>query len=122
MSTATREQLELSVRVMHTCKTCRRVGRVDYLKSFTRHQNGVGTIVKSHPRWTVHGVVVPGDNFGPNRFCSTCRKCMRADIIIGRKSDTPCSTACTSARGHDCECSCAGTNHGIDHAPQGGAS
>lgn len=120
MSIATRENL--SVSVMHKCKTCRRVERVDYLKSFTRHQNSVGTIVKSLPTWTVNGVVVQGDQFGPNRICSTCSKCMSADVIRGRKSDTACSISCTSARGHDCECSCAGANHGIDHAPQWGAS
>ena len=35
--------------------------------------------------------------------------------IVGRKNNTPCDKRCTSAHGHDCECSCGGQNHGIDH-------
>ena len=28
----------------------------------------------------------------------------------------PCDARCTTARGHSCECSCGGKNHGADHA------
>jgi hypothetical protein len=36
--------------------------------------------------------------------------------VEGRVSDTVlCDERCTSARGHKCECSCGGLNHGADH-------
>lgn len=30
------------------------------------------------------------------------------------KESVPCDARCTTARGHKCECSCAGANHGAD--------
>lgn len=32
--------------------------------------------------------------------------------IRGVRTDTPCDDRCTSAKGHQCECSCGGKNHG----------
>ena len=49
-----------------------------------------------------------------------CPKCgsnnTRSEKIQGKFSPSqPCSARCTSALGADCECQCAGENHGIDH-------
>lgn len=36
--------------------------------------------------------------------------------INGRYAqDAKCDARCTGAIGHECECECGGTNHGIDH-------
>jgi hypothetical protein len=29
------------------------------------------------------------------------------------KPEQPCDARCTNARGHNCECSCGGKNHGM---------
>lgn len=34
--------------------------------------------------------------------------------IQGKISDKQCDSACTSARGHKCSCTCGGKNHGHD--------
>lgn len=31
------------------------------------------------------------------------------------RAEVPCDARCTSAKGHKCECSCGGANHGMDH-------
>ena len=36
------------------------------------------------------------------------------------ETDTPCDERCTSAKGPDCNCSCNGANHGIDHQAASG--
>jgi hypothetical protein len=47
---------------------------------------------------------------------TTCPKCGDAHGIGQRVKGTftacPCDPRCTSARGHDCQCSCGGANHG----------
>jgi len=46
--------------------------------------------------------------------CPRCGKVVRliARRVNGTPSDTKCDARCTGARGTDCECSCAGKNHG----------
>lgn len=64
--------------------------------------------------WTVgtllHGkALIPADPCGHGR--------MVAKAVHGRRSDAvKCDRRCTGARGHDCECSCGGAQHGADHA------
>ncbi len=39
------------------------------------------------------------------------------DRVKGFKVETvPCDARCTGARGHNCECSCGGANHGAANA------
>lgn len=47
--------------------------------------------------------------------CPACRAWTIVKPIYGTKTATPCDARCTSARGHECECSCSGENHGADH-------
>jgi len=51
-----------------------------------------------------------------NDFALDCRKCGRAihaNEIRGRYNpNKKCTARCLAATGHDCECSCAGKNHG----------
>jgi hypothetical protein len=45
-----------------------------------------------------------------------CRSCgARAVVVLaikGKRTEAPCNATCWNARGHLCECSCAGLNHG----------
>ena len=40
---------------------------------------------------------------------------MRVRGVRGRETDKACDARCTNAVGFDCECSCAGRNHGAAH-------
>lgn len=44
--------------------------------------------------------------------CVRCGKSYKADRIKGVVNTTPCDGRCTHAKGHECECSCGGKNHG----------
>lgn len=45
------------------------------------------------------------------RDCS-CGKRYKATRIKGTKTDTACGQKCLHSKGHVCECSCGGANHG----------
>lgn len=51
----------------------------------------------------------------PDLCCREHRRPICFSLVQGRKNDTACDSRCTSARGHNCECSCGGANHGCDH-------
>lgn len=52
----------------------------------------------------------------PYILCEHCRMFMGGKPLQGTQNDSvPCDRRCTSATGHNCECSCGGANHGIDH-------
>lgn len=44
--------------------------------------------------------------------CPTCQKLMKMAVVQGFKTDHVCDVRCTGAKGHKCECSCGGANHG----------
>ena len=48
----------------------------------------------------------------------TCPSCGKVNVlrqVFGSvKLSKKCDARCTNARGHDCECSCGGENHGAD--------
>lgn len=65
------------------------------------------------PRWTIEGYL-PGCKESICPECGSNRT--TSDLVTGKKNKSvPCDRRCTSARGHDCECSCGGENHGKDH-------
>lgn len=78
----------------------------------------VGQCVKCHAKYRVQW-----DGQFPAVWC-LCRahlgkqwtgikwKRLHAEEVPG----SPCDARCTGAIGPDCECSCGGRNHGIDHA------
>lgn len=75
-----------------------------------------------YDRWGNKGqpVYTPSSLYSPRSKSSLCPKCggnnTRSDLINGKFSaKQPCNARCTSALGPDCECQCAGENHGIDH-------
>lgn len=49
--------------------------------------------------------------------CRACGTLIDGKPIAGKvKKDVACNAVCTGAKGHSCECSCGGRNHGADHA------
>lgn len=46
-------------------------------------------------------------------FC--CGQFVALKRIEGHQNETPCDERCTEAKGHKCECSCGGRNHGAGH-------
>ena len=57
-----------------------------------------------------------GKECGDDR-CPQCARRMTWNFLQGYKVDSvPCDARCTGARGHTCECSCGGKNHGMDWA------
>ena len=51
-------------------------------------------------------------------FGDTCRECGRGiemiQVMGSRDASKPCDGRCLNAKGHDCECSCGGANHGAN--------
>jgi hypothetical protein len=48
--------------------------------------------------------------------CFDCQRMWKAAEIFGRKSDHECGPKCRNSKGPNCECSCAGKNHGRGYA------
>jgi len=47
--------------------------------------------------------------------CPGCKKFMRMEMVKGVVTEHVCDERCTEAKGHKCECSCGGKNHGKAH-------
>lgn len=48
--------------------------------------------------------------------CPKCSKPMSMAVVQGTVTDHVCDERCTEAKGHKCECSCGGANHGKSYA------
>ena len=46
----------------------------------------------------------------------TCGRQVTLRRVSAAKTDHVCDSRCTSAKGHSCECSCGGANHGMGNA------
>lgn len=109
-------QITSTARYIYTCtnKSCKHVYALDF--DVTSRRDGASTyVMQNPPEW-----------INPNRTRynppshATCPKCghfAKYNFVRGRHSDTPCDHRCTSAKGHTCDCSCGGANHGRDYLP-----
>ena len=52
--------------------------------------------------------------FHVDLFCVVHKRRLIVSAIKAVKNGTKCDARCTSAKGFNCECSCAGANHGAD--------
>jgi hypothetical protein len=66
---------------------------------------------KSHARIDA-GTVAPIVNRQPEIYC--CGYPMTGKILKGRVNEHKCGAKCRTSRGHVCECSCGGKNHGTN--------
>lgn len=105
--------------VIYNCKSCKRGKRVDYALGNARTGfSRIDSTGKAVPAavWiqscgggkpTVYG----GDT--EMGICA-CGKMMTFGALKAfLNPDHKCDARCTSARGHNCECSCGGANHGV---------
>lgn len=106
--------------IIYNCKRCKTGKRVEYpLEMRKGHFSRIDSNGTAQPasvwiqscgggRLTVYG----GDvEFG---ICSGCNRMMTFGVLKAfLRPDHKCDARCTSARGHNCECSCGGVNHGI---------
>lgn len=67
------------------------------------------TRCKAHRRLDA-GTVAPKINRAPHLLC--CGQQMTAKVLKGITTDHVCSAKCMGSKGHVCECSCGGKNHG----------
>lgn len=103
--------------VIYNCKRCKTAKRVEYpikgiREDYRKDENGktylpgiwIAAIGGGKP------TEYAGDPIG---ICPNCGHMMQTGILKGRfNADIPCNAKCTGARGHSCECSCGGANHG----------
>jgi len=73
--------------------------------------------VATCPRCKTHRRVEAGDtaailNGAPLLVC--CGATVPAKLAKGTANDTKCGAKCTGSKGHVCDCSCGGKNHGRD--------
>lgn len=114
-----------TVRVIAKCrvKGCRAVASILVERTYQE------TISEAHGRHyrdhrLVNETLLEGPGEKPLGYGSTLRPVVpcehgssKVDVVRGRHSDTrKCDARCTGATGFDCECSCAGQNHGSAHA------
>lgn len=107
--------------VIYNCKRCKLGKRVDY---------PLGAAKTGYSRIDSNGKAVPAcvwiqscgggkpTTYGGDTemgICATCNKMMDFGQLKGYlRPEHKCDARCTSARGHNCECSCGGENHGSD--------
>lgn len=97
---------------------CKNVIAVELEQSFRLFgKNEFGREIWKHARYTCSTKELLCAGFykeGVSVRCS-CGKNVWLKIVAGVKNETPCDGRCTGARGHVCECSCGGANHGRNH-------
>jgi len=101
------------------CRACKQTSRRDYTLtrpvSVGSHANG------GMYRRTINqaGRMLPNQWLPASEdgWCPSCgERAWSAQRIEGFKVDTvPCDSRCTEAKGHKCDCSCGGANHGKGH-------
>lgn len=64
---------------------------------------------KAHRRLEV-GELINLQNSAPYVLC--CGVQMNARVLRGVQNETKCGARCTGSKGHVCDCSCGGKNHG----------
>ena len=113
---------ETTTCVMYRCKKCKAARRVEY---------PVTVRTEYFNRWQAGGVALQGietrrfygeyanetrrSTYPPDLQC--CGKSMSSNVIKGIRNDAiKCDARCENAKGHNCECSCGGKNHGRSYA------
>ena len=108
--------------MIYNCKRCKVGRRVEYPESggnFSR----AGRIDAATGKWIGAGAWITAIGGGkpteyggdPLGLCPQCGHLMRGgELKAHLVEDHKCDARCTGARGHNCDCSCGGKNHGCD--------
>ena len=108
--------------IMYNCKRCKKGRRVEYpeksLSGAAGRRDELGQWFPPMGFVTAIGGGKPTEYGGdPLAICKDCGNLMSQGKIKGLlRPDVPCDARCTGARGHSCDCSCGGANHGRDWA------
>lgn len=106
--------------VIYNCKRCKTGKRVEY-----PIQKGNGYFYREDSKGQLQPVGVWINAIGGGRptvyggdvemgICHTCNKMMSfGQLKATYRPEVKCNGICTGARGHVCDCSCGGKNHGI---------
>lgn len=110
--------------VIYNCKRCKTGRRVEYPLVNTSKTSAYR--VGADGQFVFPGVWVNACGGGkPTVYggdvemglCPTCNRAMDFGTLNARLvPDHKCDARCSSARGHNCECSCGGALHGADWA------
>lgn len=95
------------VRVTHSCRACKKFASELASLEIRFGYGAYGKIVRNERFLNADGT----SRHNVRRTCE-CGHEMGYEIVKGRKTETPCGAKCLSSKGHVCECSCGGKNHG----------
>ena len=108
--------------IIYNCKNCKKGKRVEY--PLGNRSNGFyrldtrGNRVDAGVWIQACGGGRPTEYGGDVEFgiCPSCHRLMSyGQLKAFLNPECPCDARCTGARGHNCECSCGGANHGMDN-------
>lgn len=95
-------------RWIYRCLRCKAIRARDHAAAWTRETYELHGRMSSSYR-TTYG---EGSTPAPEVCCG---RAMSGRPVQGRRTAERCGAKCANATGHDCECSCAGRNHGNAH-------
>jgi hypothetical protein len=102
--------------LIYNCKRCKVGRKVEYPEksSFGYGRRDADGKYISAGAWIMAcGGGKPTEYGGdPLGLCPQCGRLMSYGELKGTFAPVPCDARCTGARGHNCECSCGGANHG----------
>ncbi len=100
--------------VLYNCKRCRVGKRIDYPIREPRGRHAGFWHFRSDDGVPERRIYAGAS---PDCLCLCCGKKMDWNFLRAFEvAEIPCDARCTGARGHNCECSCGGENHGKDWA------
>lgn len=106
-------------RHMNKANPCKHTWAYEYRRYYYNMGGMVGTgylMHYEHPCFDLYRVSDGDEKHYSHNNCPVCGKTGVGDEVKGTLSpDKTCDSRCTNAKGHDCECSCNGKNHGINH-------
>lgn len=109
----------MTTRFLDTCKHCKATFSAEaererrelpgrpFPRVQSRYHVTAGRFEGARSTWDAPGAIVV--------FCA-CGERMQLSSVAGVKTANPCDERCTEAKGHKCECSCGGHNHGASFA------
>lgn len=107
-------------RIIYRCKrkACGHVWAYDY--NVNRRKTNTSSKHKPFDIITYYRDTESGRVTSSDEYFTGCPKChskfIEGNAVKGTYSDShKCDSRCMNAKGPDCECQCAGKNHGINH-------
>lgn len=116
--------------MIYNCKRCKIGRRVEYPVKLSDFMNRARYYRMEDGKQIPSGVWIERGGGGwptvyggdPLGLCPKCGRAMEYSFLVATTElGVPCDARCTGARGHTCNCSCGGKNHGAGWSVQLGA-